>query len=78
MKKRIFSLALSLLAAMALPVSALSVSAPHYWEDISYRTNDACYPTSYACVIDGAPAEYTLRTDVEGFIYDEVKQGIIM
>ena len=73
MKKRLLSLALAmtLIVAMALPVSVLSVSAPHYWGDTYYHTNDTCYPTSYECVIDGAPAEYALHTAVEGFVYVE-------
>ena len=66
MKKRILSLVLAtlLIAAMAIPASATSISTGRTWNGILYQTNDTCYTGNYHCVIECDSMDYTLRTDV--------------
>ena len=73
MKKRILSLVLAtlLIAAMALPASATSISDGRTWNGVLYQTNDTCNPTNFHCVIECTDMEHTVKTDVEGFIYTE-------
>ena len=73
MKKRILSLVLAtlLIAAMAIPASAATISTGRTWNDLIYQTNDTCYPTSYYCVIESEDPSHTLRTNVLGYSYRE-------
>ena len=66
MKKRILSIVLAtlLIAAMAIPASATSISTGRTWNGVLYQTNDTCYTGNYHCVIECDSMDYTLRTDV--------------
>ena len=66
MTKRILSIILAtlLIAAMAIPASAASVSTGRTWNGVIYQTNDTCYTGSFHCVIESDSMDYTLRTDV--------------
>jgi len=69
MKKRILSIILAtlLIAAMAIPASATSISASRTWNSIIYHTNDTCNTGNYHCVIESDSVDCVLRTDVRGY-----------
>ena len=69
MKKRILSIILTtlLIAAMAIPASATSISAGRSWNGVLYQTNDTCNTGNFHCVIESDTMEYALRTDVYGY-----------
>ena len=72
MKKRILSIVLAtlLIAAMAIPASAASVSTGRTWNGVLYQTNDTCYTGNFHCVIECDSMDYTLRTAVEAYDRD--------
>ena len=67
MKKRILSIVLAtlLIAAMAIPASATSISTGRTWNGVLYQTNDTCYTGNFHCVIECDSMDYTVKTDVE-------------
>ena len=78
MKKRMLSIVLAtlLIAAMAIPASATSISTGRTWNGILYQTNDTCFTESYHCVIECESVAYTLKTDVVVYCGGQVRAYI--
>lgn len=59
-----FILAILLICALALPVSARTVSLGRSWSGFTYATSDTCNSRSFYCVIEASSADYKLSTNV--------------
>ena len=77
MKKRILSIVLAtlLIAAMAIPASATSISTGRTWNGVLYQTNDTCYTGNFHCVIECDSMDYTLKTTVDAYKNNNILIG---